>query len=108
MNVTMSQFTLIFGIWMGISLGEATVDEVYDLLGQYTGADISDTDLEFLISFLDHKAPSSVVELCMAQMYAEAHMHYAIFSQSKYYTEACSFLSACNHYFEGRTVAGHC
>ena len=93
---------------MGISLGEATVDEVYDLLGQYTGADILDTDLEFLISFLDHKAPSSVVELCMVQMYSDAYMHYAIFSQSKYFSEDCSFMSACNHYFTGRMVVGHC
>ena len=108
MSVTMSHFTLIYGIWMGLSLGEATVDDVSDLLGQYTGADVLDTDVEFLFAFWDHKAPSSVVELCLVQMYSEAYMHYAIFSQSKHYSADCSYLTACHHYFKGRTVAGHC
>ena len=93
---------------MGLSLGEATVDEAYDLLGQYTGADVLDTDVEFLFAFWDHKAPSSVVELCLVQMYSEAYMHYAIFTQSKHYGENCSFMMACHHYFSGRMVVGHC
>ena len=61
MSVTMNQFTLIFGVWMGLSLGDATVDDVSELFGQFTGASVLRADVEFLFAFLDHKAPSSVI-----------------------------------------------
>ncbi len=108
MSVTMNQFTLIFGVWMGLSLGDATVDDVSELFGQFTGASVLSADVEFLFAFLDHKAPSSVIELSLAQLYNEAYMHYAIFTQSKHYGENCSFMMACHHYFSGRMVVGHC